>query len=167
MGWVELKITNRGEILAKLRGHERWSVIGCHVFERVHVQRGTAMHVALTKGMVQVGYKCTQWPTTVAEALTGCPLSCLRLERVTGSIVETFLTPPPQPSRHHPPRGSVGEVAKIRCRRRWSKLTMEAAGAPYMIWECPRPLYAPQRAMGATFSDFPILTLTAPSVLVR
>ena len=57
MGWVELKITNRGEILAKLRGHERWSVIGCHVFERVHVQRGTAMHVALTKGMVQVGYK--------------------------------------------------------------------------------------------------------------
>ena len=36
-----------------------------------------------------------------------------------------------------------------------------------MIWECPRPLYAPQRAMGTTFSDFPILTLTAPTVPVQ
>ena len=164
MGRVELKIINRGVILVEQRGHERGSVIGRHVFECVLVQRGTAMHTHLTKGMVQVSYKCTQWPTTVAEALTGCPLSCLRLERVTGSIIETFLMSPPSVTA---PRGSVGEVAKIRCRRRWSKLTMEAAGAPYMIWECPRPLYAPQRAMGATFSDFPILTLTAPTVPVQ
>ena len=43
MGQVELKIINRGVILAEQRGHERGPVIGSLVFERSPVQRGTAM----------------------------------------------------------------------------------------------------------------------------
>ena len=44
LGWVELKIINRGVIIVEQRGHERGSVVGRHVFECVLVQRGTAMH---------------------------------------------------------------------------------------------------------------------------
>ena len=46
MGQVELKTRNRGEIVAEQRSHERGPVIGCRVFERSPVQRGTAIYKA-------------------------------------------------------------------------------------------------------------------------
>ena len=65
MGQVELKTINRGVIVAEQRGHERGPVIGCRVFERSPVQRGTAMHNGFNgpKMYTMANYCCgsAQW----------------------------------------------------------------------------------------------------------
>ena len=65
MGQVELKTINRGVIVAEQRGHERGPVIGCRVFERCPVQRGTAMHNGFNgpKMYIMANYCCgsAQW----------------------------------------------------------------------------------------------------------
>ena len=70
----------------------------------------------------------------------------------TALVIEAILMPPHDlPARlRHERYGREGQ--KFESWRKWSKLTMVAAEASYMIRECPETLEGPLHALGTDFS---------------